>query len=275
MDWTPEQVRSCPELRRLQPAESQQGLPELLGGVGERVAAFFGDFPNVACTEEIVSGPCSIARKTCGTTFESKFQYLLVGHYVEGQRVMTEYRADKKGRPIDRVEVGGGRGYYAPMLTSGFAAAPLLHFHPQNAVASRFRYFGRQRVDGKETDVVGFAEIPQEYCCATKLGVEHHEVKVFVQGLAWIDAATRQILRIHTFLLAPRPDVGLEGQTTQIEYSAVRFPETPAAFWLPTKAVVDIFLHSGLHRAHFRNIHRYSHFKLFRVSTQISPLVEK
>jgi hypothetical protein len=276
IDWTPEQIRAVPELRELQPAESQQDLPAALREVGERVTAFFDDFPNATSTEEVQTGPCSIVREICGVSFEAKFQYLLVGRIVEGARVMTEYRADKKGRPIDYLNSQVDRRHvYAPFLTYGFAVAPLLHFHPQNRMASRFRHFGRQMVAGKETDVVGFAEIPDEYCCPTKLGVGHREVKVFVQGLAWIDAATHQILRIQTFLLAPRPDVGLEGQTTRIEYSAVKLPETSTAFWLPTKVVVDIWLHQGPRRGRYRNIHSYSHYKLFRVESRINPVVEK
>jgi len=276
VDWTPEQIRVHPELRNLQPAESQQELPEILRQVGERVMAFFKDFPNATATEDVHSGPCSVVRVNCGVAFKAKFQYLLVGRNVEGERVMTEYRADKKGRPIDYLNFQAERPQvYAPFLTYGFAAAPLLHFHPQDRMGSRFRDFGRQTVAGKATDVVGFAEIPEKYCCPTKFGVENREVEVFVQGLAWIDGATHQILRIKTYLLAPRPDVGLEEQTTRIEYSAIRLPGTSTPFWLPTKVVVDIWLRQGPRRGHYRNLHHYSHFKLFRVESRIGPVVEK
>jgi len=275
IDWTPEQIRSRPELRKLQPAESQQDLPAILREVGERVASFFSVFPDATSTEEVQSGPCSPVREKCAVTFKAKYQYLLVGRYAEGERVMDEYRADKKGRPID-YQPGTQRLARVPILTSGFAAAPLLHFHPQNRTASRFRYFGRQRVRGEKADVVvGFAEIPGKYCCSTKYGLQEQEVTLIVQGLAWIDATTYQIRRIQTQLVAPHLEAGVERQTTRIDYSAIQLPETPTALWLPTRVVVDIWIRQGVRRVRIRNIHSYSHYKLFRVGSRIKPVVEK
>jgi hypothetical protein len=275
LDWTPEQIRRRPELRKLQPAESQQDLPAILREVGDRVASFFSAFPDTTSTEEVQSGPCSPVRENCALTFKAKYQYLLIGRYAEGERVLDEYRADKKGRPID-YQPDTQRLARVPILTSGFAAAPLLHFHPQNRTASRFRYFGRQRVRGEKADVVvGFAEIPGKYCCPTKYGFKDREVTLIVQGLAWIDATTYQILRIQTQLVVPQLEAGLERQTTRIDYSAIQLPETSTAFWLPTRVVVDIWIRQGVRRVRIRNIHRYSHYKLFRVESRISPVVEK
>lgn len=274
IDWTPEQIRAHPELRHLQLAESQEELPTILGEVGKRVAAFFDEFPNTTSTEEVVSGPCEIASENCAEAFKAKYHYLLVWRSAEGQRAVTEYRTDRKGRPVDSIKLLGGE--YAPMLTSGFAAAPLLHFHAQNRMASRFRYFGRQRVRGEKADVVvGFAEIPGKYCCPTKYGLRDREVTLFVQGLAWIDATTYQILRIQTQLVVPQLEAGLERQTTRIDYNAIQLPETSTAFWLPTRVVVDIWIRQGVRRVRIRNIHRYSHYKLFRVESRIRPVQEK
>jgi hypothetical protein len=267
IDWTPKQIRALPELRELQPAESQQDLPAILRKVGERVVAFFEDIPNTTSTEEVQSGLCGIdIRAKCAVTFEDKFNYLLVARRTEGEQFMTEYRTDAKGRPIDYRLAGRGR-----ILTYGFATAPLQHFHPRNQMACRFRYFGRQMVDGQETDVVGFAEIPGKYRRPGEFRHGDMAVALLVQGLAWIDATTYQILRIQTYLLAPRPDVGLEREITRIEFSAIQLHEISTAFWLPTKAVVDVWLD---HR-HLRNIHTYSNLKLFRVESRIRPAVEK
>ena len=275
IDWTTEDIRARPELRDLQLAETQDDLPEMLGEVGARVRRFFDDFPNTACTEQIRSGPCSMSRGNCVVTFEAQYQYLLLGRPANGQRVMTEYRADKRGRPVETIRTAKGGIEYAPMLTYGFAAAPLLHFHPQNGAASRFRYFGRQVVGGIQTEVIGFAEIPGEYCCPAKFHMGNRDVSVFVQGLAWVDATTHQILRIRTSLLMPRSDVGLEEQTTQVEFRAIQLPEITTAFWLPGRVTVDIWFRQGVRRAHFRNTHSYSKFKLFRVTSRIRSGVDK
>ena len=75
--------------------------------------------------------------------------------------------------------------------------------------------------------------------------------------------------------MAPRLEVGLEGQTTRIEYGSVRLPEISTDFWLPTNVVVDIRLRHGSRRLRIRNIHHYTHYKLFRVASRISPVLQK
>jgi putative NADH-flavin reductase len=62
---------------------------------------------------------------------------------------MNEYRTEAKGRPVDYRTEARGRPIdyrslrHGQMLTWGFVTAPLQHFHPQNQMARRFRYFGR------------------------------------------------------------------------------------------------------------------------------------
>jgi len=76
IDWTPEQVRARPELRKLQFAKSQQDLATILGQAGDRVAAFFIGFPNTTSIEEVQSRPCTSLRGNCAVTFKAKYQYL-------------------------------------------------------------------------------------------------------------------------------------------------------------------------------------------------------
>jgi len=266
IDWTPEQIRDHPDLQGLQPAENQQGLPEILRAVGERVSKLFEDFPNMTSTEEVRSGPCDEGlRKKCRATYRGKFNYLVVRR-TEGEPLMGEYRTDLKGRPIDYRRIGRGRIF----LTYGFTTTLLQHFHPQNQRACRFRSFGSQNAGGKETDVVGFVEIPGKYPWPTELSHGNAVAPLCLQGLAWIDTTTYQVMRIETFLVAPPPDGDLESETTQVEFSEIQLHRT-AALWLPTEVMVDVWVHHH----HLRNVHRYSQFKLFEVETRIRPVEEK
>jgi len=263
IDWTPEEIQARPELRRLRVAESQNDLSAILRDTGKRVAAFFNDFPNTTCTEEVVSEICWAAGRECGVTFEGKFRYLLVPRVTGGARILTEYRTDAKGHPIDYQLLKN-----MPIVTCGFATAAMRTFQVQNQKACRFRYFGRQTLGRQETDVVGFAEIPEKYAAAMRFFLAGREGRLFVQGLAWIDARSHEILRVRSNLLAPRLDLGLEEMTTQIDLSAIHLRGTSAPLRLPTKVVVEVWL--GHH--HIRNIHAYSHFQLFRVESRISPM---
>ncbi len=85
-----------------------------------------------------------------------------------------------------------------------------------------------------------------------------------VQGVAWIDELSFQIVRLRTGLLAPPPGAGLKQQTTDIRFEEVRFEKLPAGLWLPHEVVVTMDWKGEI----FRNRHRYSDFKLFSVETK-------
>jgi len=285
IDWSPAEIRSRPELKNLQPGESQHDLPMILQKVGERVAVLFDKLPDTTSTEEVrfnsrFFGP----QFTSGNISRRYFRYLLLVHPGQDAPVLDEYRTTllespgggqveprggTVGRPVDFDQLG-----HAPMLASRFIAT-VLNFHPQKQATCRFRYFGRQMLDERESVVVAFAQIPEANPEATVLRFPDKRVEPLVQGLAWFDAASYEILRIQTDLLAPRPDLGLSNVTIKIDFrpthigpvQLVRRDETPATFQLPTRAVVD----ATLFGQKFRNIHDYSDYQLFRVESRIAP----
>jgi hypothetical protein len=113
--------------------------------------------------------------------------------------------------------------------------------------------------------VVGFAQIPEEEAPVIEVDIGGKTAHILEQGLVWIDVKTAEILRIQSSLLAPRPDVGLEQQSTDVEFSAIRLSETPAPLRLPTHVVVDVTAFNN----HIRDIHDYSDFKLFRSESRM------
>ena len=156
MDWTPEEIRIRHELQHLQPAESQRDLPAILQKVGESVARLFQTLPNLTCTEKVRSHTGIFQRGFVHDEDSTLwFRYLLLVHLGQGAPVLEEYRTDMDGKAIDNARMP-----HPPMLTSRFISNALI-FHPQNQAASRFRYFGRQMLEGRETEVVGFAQIPE------------------------------------------------------------------------------------------------------------------
>lgn len=64
-------------------------------------------------------------------------------------------------------------------------------------------------------------------------------------------------------LLAPRPDIGLYRQDTEIWFREVRFDDVKRGVWLPHEVVVNIECKNRM----FRNRHRYSDYRLFTVET--------
>ncbi len=148
-------------------------------------------------------------------------------------------------------------------------------FRPAHQRACRFRCLGRQRAE-PHAIVIAFAQRPG---MADILGMFQapgmaSPTLTLYQGLAWVDPATFQIIRMRTDLLAPRPDVLLNRQTTQVWFSEVQFSSTPRTFWLPREVLVDTLWNSRV----YRNRHRYSEYAVFLVETQekfMPPVIKK
>jgi hypothetical protein len=246
--------RTVPELNDLLPATDQTPLDSILVAVGKKVEAYFQNFPNTVSLEEIHQEKLTHKGKVEGT-LDQRFQYLCLTPQQETGLGFTEYRANlagEKGQPQ-----GLGDGY---MLTSGFASASLV-FHPIYHGESTFRYLGHQKIGGRDTLVIAFAQHPEKARVYGNFKVGGTSMPTFYQGLAWVDAGSYEILRLRTDLLKPLLDVRLEKETTEIEYSENHFKTISEAFWLPREVKVSV----DWNGKSLRNRHQYSDFKLFNV----------
>jgi hypothetical protein len=152
------------------------------------------------------------------------------------------------------------------MLTRGFASA-WLHFLPPIQSAARFRYLGQQTNGGLRCYVVAFAQKPGWATFTGTFVLDGISVRILYQGIVWIDKASFRIVRLRMDLLSPRPDIGLERQTTELHFGETRLPQTASPLWLPQEVVVTTEIKKQL----LRNVHYYSGYRLFKVETKILP----
>lgn len=251
-----ELIRAMPELRGLEPAQSQEQLALILRKLGEDVEVFFRDFPNTSSLEEIRQERLRRDGKV-QESLSQKFQYLLLARSERWGLGLEEYRSGAEGTRVNPHGLEGGF-----MLTSGFASASLL-FHPAYQSGAAFRYLGRQVIDGHKTYVVAFAQRPETTRVMERFTGDESSVLVLVQGMAWVDPISYQIIRMRSDLLKPPPKSRLGRQTTEMRFGEVHFKETPSTLWLPREVAVTVEWKGKT----LRNWHRYSAFKLFRVET--------
>jgi hypothetical protein len=259
LDWSPaELVHAIPELKKLQFDISQKKLPLILANVGNNVAGFFRNFPNTTSIEQVQE---EVLREN-GTIAQQKlqrFHYLILADHQSGGPNLEEYRTDNRGNRIDVQSLTGGF-----LLTQGFAADSIFFdkaFQPN----SRFRYLGQDKIGKRETDVVAFAQNPRARPVVELAQMGNQSAIILVQGLAWIDAATYQIVRLRTDLLAPPPLLDLAKQSTQIQYAQVRFKQVADILWLPREVRVTVVWNGQT----FRNVSSYSKYQLFKVNTKL------
>ncbi len=152
------------------------------------------------------------------------------------------------------------------MITSNFAST-WLYLSPADQHDSHFRYFGIQTIRNRECHVVGFAQDPERVHSVGGIRIEDKSAALLVQGLAWIDSQTFQILRVTTWLLAPRLDIDLSSAISTVDFYPVQPSGSERMLWLPRDVKVWV-LYRGMA---VRNTHHYSDFKLFRVESTIKP----
>jgi hypothetical protein len=256
----PDLLRAAPELQGLEPTRNQDELAFILHKAGKVTEDLLGRMPDLISREDVTqqklrgSGSVRDQRR-------DEFDYMILAHRQGETVTLDEYRAGPDGSPLEAR--GLEEGY---MLTRGFASA-WLHFLPPIQSAARFRYLGQQTHSGLRCYVVAFAQKPGSATVTGTVVYEGISVRILYQGIAWIDETSFRIVRLRTDLLAPRPDIGLERQTTELHFSETRLPQTDSPLWLPQEVVVT----TDMNNQFFRNVHRYSGYRLFKVETKILP----
>jgi VWFA-related protein len=253
---TAELVRKLPALKNLTPAASQELLSSILQKVGANVAILFDSFPNVTSRERVLE-----ERLEFGSHHDQMFQefrYLALVSPDTKQVGFKEYRTDFGARLVQ--PTGLESGY---LITKGFASIPL-YFHPSSQPDSKFRYLGQEVIDKRATYVVAFAQTLSARQKVRIVANNGRSVSLLVQGLAWIDPASDQIIRMQTDLLAPAPEIKFDSQTTRIKLVEVRFKSLASGFWLPREVEVETSCNGVI----YRNTHYYSEYKQFSVEVQ-------
>ena len=256
VDMTPaELANAVPELKHLEPSESQDLLPQILERAGAAVAAFFDNFSNTACTEHVTSN-VDIPLQTGVLHYDNKYNYVALAQPGAMKGRLREYRTDTKGDPVQPDAKTG-------VVTFGFVALSV-HFHPDYQADSRFRYLGRESMEKHDTYVVAFAQRPQVARQTASVQFAGRSGIVYMQGVAWIDPLSFRILRLRTDLQQPETNVGLLKETTQVLYSEVSFTQSDKTLWLPREVNVTGQLKQFL----FRNQHRYTDYRVFKVQLE-------
>jgi hypothetical protein len=255
-----ELLRAVPELRGLEPTGNQDELAFILDKAGKVTEDLLGSMPNLISREEVTQeklrGPGSITDHR-----RVEFDYMILTHQRAENVTLDEYRAGPDGSPLG--EQGLEEGF---MLTQGFASM-WLHFLPETQPAARFRYLGQQTNGGLRCYVVAFAQKPGSATITGRVTSWGRSVCILYQGIAWIDEASFRIVRLRVDMLAPRPDIGLKRQTTELHFGETHLAQTVSPLWLPQEVVVTTNTKSQL----FRNVHRYSGYRVFKVETKILP----
>lgn len=232
-------------------------LDRLLDRTGTGVATFLDRLASVKCTEDVDQWKLA---KTGKPEYKevSTFDYLLLAQPIAGDLTLVESREPQK----KSVERGEGKKNVPLLVTNGFATL-LLIFHPSYQASFHFSPAGTEMLEGRNYDRVEFQHIKGRRSTAV-LVLRQREYPLDLQGTAWIEQDSGQVLKINAQLEDSMEDVGLKSLNTEVQYAPVEFQSIKQAYWLPERATVDV----ETPRQHWRNVHRFTAYKRFSTSVQ-------
>jgi hypothetical protein len=275
---------AVPELAHLKAAQDQSQLTAFLDKIGAKTVEIARKTPNLVSHEAVVS-------EQNGFTTRADYSFLILQHVmVTGSRVFDEYRVDvatgdKLQTDFIEKAAESAAPHAPPSLADVPPAGPILpqpqpqspgpvsqgsasawlYFYPTNRSQLEFRYLGQQKMNGRQTQVVAFAQKPGSVLLPAVIGYNGQIYKIFMQGVAWIDPAEFRIERLRSDLLSVPAGVPLRQLSVDIEFAQMSIVDVPSPLWLPTQVVIT----ENLAGSTARESHTYSNYRLFRTRSKI------
>lgn len=231
-----------------------QKLSQLLERTSKQTTAFLEQFSDVKCTEQVRQEKLGKDDKV-QLKEDSTYDYLVILSNEGGDLNIAESRI-----PVH--EAKKDRKNSSMLLSNGFATLFLV-FHPYYANAFKFTLTGEEELNGRILEKVSFEHVPGMKSPAA-LALRGREYPLELTGTAWVEAETGSIAKIEAGIADTLQDVGLKALSSEIEFAPLTFKDVKEAYWFPTQARVEV----ETPKQHWRNLHEFTQYKKFSVSTQ-------
>jgi hypothetical protein len=229
-------------------------LNDLLTRTASQTAVFLDQFSNVKCTEQVRQEKLGKDDKV-ELKEDSTYDYLVILTNAGGELNLSESRIPLREAKKDRKNT-------SMLLSNGFATLFLV-FHPYYAEAFKFTVAGEEVIGGRVWQKVRFEHVPGMKSPAA-LALRGREYPLELSGTAWIDSQTGNITKIEAGIADSLQDVGLKALNSEIDFAPVPFSDSKQVYWFPTQARVEV----ETPRQHWRNLHQFTAYKKFSVSTE-------
>jgi hypothetical protein len=220
----------------------------------QQVSSYLDQLSDVKCTEQVTQEKLGKDGKV-EQKEESAYDYLVILTTSGGELSLDESRLVVHEAKPDRKNTS--------MLVSNGFATLFLVFHPYYADSFRFTALEDDVVAGRSLSKVRFQHVRGTRSPAA-LALRGREYPLDLSGTAWIDPQTGMIARITASIENTLEDVGLKALRSDLEFSPVPFPGMKETYWFPAQATVEV----ETPRQHWRNVHRFTDYKRFSVSTE-------
>jgi hypothetical protein len=155
------------------------------------------------------------------------------------------------------------------MLVSNGLATVLLVFHPYYRDSFNFEAGAEETVEGRVSIPVHFTHIPGRRTPAA-LALRGREYPLELDGTAWLDKKSGEVVKIDAGLERDMSDIGLRSLKVHVEYKPTDMGKSASTIALPTVAVVEV----ATNKQHWRNTHVFNSYKSFSTDAEQDPNVK-
>jgi hypothetical protein len=223
-----------------------------------QVTAYIAKLADLHCTESVTQEKLA-SNGHVEASEHAKYDYL----------IMMDGNGDDFQLNESRIESSASRHKPLPMLvTNGFSTA-LLVFHPYYRDSFQFDIGTEEIVNGKLAVPVHFSHIKGRRTPAA-LALRGREYPLELQGTAWLDKQSGEVVKMDASLLYDMSDVGLRSLSIHVEYKPSNLAKTATNMTLPAVAVVDV----TTPRQHWRNTHVFDSYKSFSTDAEQDPNIK-
>jgi hypothetical protein len=220
----------------------------------EQMERFVDEFGTLRCNEHIMQQKLKSNDKVQYGQ-ETMYDSLMMIRFEEGRLRFFEQRLEQKmpRHPVAK-----------PLpATYGFSTLAIV-FHPYYAPSFRFSRIEDDVIDGKQLARIHFEHIPGTPSPAVYQKFVGDEPIEF-SGTAWIDPDTGLIHQIEADAGASLKAMGLKDLRAKLRYGEITLDNENDPLWLPVSATVDL----ETPRQHWRNIHRFTDYRKYRVAVKL------
>ncbi len=235
-------------------ANGQSTTNDPIGRAQKQITAYLAQLADLHCTETVTQEKLG-ENGHVEHSARAQFDYL----------IMMSGNGDEFQLNESRIESATTRDKQSqlPLLVTNGISTVLLVFHPYYRDGFEFSVQPDEVIDGKAAIPIHFTHIPGRRTPAA-LALRGRTYPLELQGTAWLDRASGNVVKVEANLLHDMSDVGLRSLDLHVDYKPVSLRGVATPLVLPTLAEVDV----STPKQHWRNTHVFDRYQTFSTDVE-------
>ncbi|MGH9574465.1 MAG: tetratricopeptide repeat protein [Candidatus Acidiferrales bacterium] len=225
-------------------------ISEVIQNTGARMQELVANFNNIDAVEEMVHERLDGIGKPMETV-KRRFDYLV--SISEAKPGLLDVEELRNGTAAPSV-------FPADIATRGVPALALA-FHPDFRSDYEMTCAGQGELQGRSAWIIDFRQKDNRPSRLRTYRIDSKVYPVSLEGRAWIDTETFQVVRLETDMIHPMPEIQLLRDYIRVDYKPVQFQGEKVVLWLPSTADMYFDFHHERYHRH-ENLSRYRLFSV-------------